>query len=169
MDFSSDALFTSRFQHSRLDKFARFASFFLFVVRILVLSELKKFDNFFFVNTNLRLRLLLMSIPQFELKKSNISSDAEVKIQQRGFILFKCCRVRLKAWGKLNAWISKCDLFLFLNLNSSFTLEVWLFFEFSVTKVSCNSVVWALPYRTPADGRKKYPRHYNGTFASCMA
>ena len=65
--------------------------------------------------------------------------------------------------------LANVTCFLFLNLNSSFTLEVSLFFEFSVTKVSCNSVVWALPYRTPADGRKKYPRHYNGTFASCMA
>ena len=62
--------------------------------------------------------------------------------------------------------LANVTCFLFLNLNSSFTLEVWLFFEFSVRKVSCNSVVWALPYRTPADGRKKYPRHYNGTFAS---
>ena len=65
--------------------------------------------------------------------------------------------------------LANVTCFLFLNLNSSFTLEVWLFFEFSVTKVSWNSVVWALPYRTPADGRKKYPRQYNGTFASCMA
>ena len=106
---SSDAFFTLRIQHSRPHTFARVCIFFFMLWGFQFSLNWRNSINFSSLNTKLRLRLLLMSIPQFELKNSNISIDVEEKMHQRGF---KCCRFWLIAWGQLNTWlVFKCGLF----------------------------------------------------------